>query len=99
MLTFRLSTENVMNLLRFPCAFPSTFLLIIFFSPFRLILPLRPTQTIPFPFFQDYLKSKTGARSVPRVFIGGKCLGGGDETAKAAADGSLKTMLKEVGAL
>merc|ERR1712179_382293 len=28
---------------------------------------------------QDYLKKITGARSVPRVFIHGKCIGGGSE--------------------
>lgn len=29
---------------------------------------------------QDYLKEKTGARSVPRVFINGTFFGGGDDT-------------------
>nr|ACO15525.1 Glutaredoxin-1 [Caligus clemensi] len=29
---------------------------------------------------QDYMKSLTGAKTVPRVFIGGKCIGGGSET-------------------
>lgn len=31
---------------------------------------------------QDYLKTKTGARSVPRVFINGKFFGGGDDTVR-----------------
>lgn len=30
---------------------------------------------------------------VPRVFVNGKCIGGSDETAKAAGDGSLQKML------
>ena len=29
---------------------------------------------------QDYMSQLTGARSVPRVFIGGECIGGGSET-------------------
>lgn len=29
---------------------------------------------------QDYMKEKTGARSVPRVFVNGKFFGGGDDT-------------------
>ena len=45
--------------------------------------------------YQDALKDMTGGRSVPRVFINGKFLGGGDETAAAAADGSLQKLLSE----
>ncbi|CAD5208939.1 unnamed protein product [Bursaphelenchus xylophilus] len=48
---------------------------------------------------QDYLKELTGARSVPRVFINGKFLGGGDDTVAAFKDGSLEVKLKEAGAL
>jgi len=48
---------------------------------------------------QDYMKQLTGARSVPRVFIGGKCIGGGDETMSAHRSGKLQGMLEEVGAL
>ena len=48
---------------------------------------------------QDHMRSLTGARSVPRVFIGGKCVGGGDEVASLDAKGKLKPMLEEVGAL
>lgn len=33
---------------------------------------------------QDYMKQKTGARSVPRVFINGRFFGGGDATVSAA---------------
>jgi glutaredoxin 3 len=48
---------------------------------------------------QDYLKQLTGARSVPRVFINGKFLGGGDETVKAKNDGTLEKLLTEAGAI
>ncbi|XP_013378772.1 glutaredoxin-1 [Lingula anatina] len=42
---------------------------------------------------QDYLCQITGARSVPRVFINGKCIGGGDETVALQKSGKLKGML------
>lgn len=48
---------------------------------------------------QDALLDVTGARSVPRVFVGGKFIGGGDDTARLAASGELAPMLKEVGAV
>nr|ABW04624.1 glutaredoxin [Haliotis diversicolor supertexta] len=43
---------------------------------------------------QDYLGSITGGRTVPRVFINGKFLGGGDETAAADRSGQLKSFLQ-----
>ena len=46
---------------------------------------------------QAYLGQLTGATSVPRVFVGGKCIGGGDDTAAAEASGSLAGLLKELG--
>lgn len=48
---------------------------------------------------QDYLSEKTGARTVPRVFIKGKCIGGGSETRTLKDQGKLVPMLKEAGAL
>ena len=48
---------------------------------------------------QNYMMALTGGRSVPRVFIGGKCIGGGDETASLHKNGMLTTMLKEVRAI
>ncbi|CAE7216949.1 MSRB3, partial [Symbiodinium pilosum] len=44
---------------------------------------------------QDILAGITGARTVPRVFVGGKCIGGGTDTEKLAEDGSLKKMVGE----
>ena len=41
----------------------------------------------------------TGARSVPRVFIGGKSKGGGTDIKKLQDEGKLTPLLKEVGAL
>merc|ERR1712168_1022041 len=43
---------------------------------------------------QDALKEMTGARSVPRVFIDKKCIGGGDETAKLKESGKLEQLVK-----
>ena len=48
---------------------------------------------------QDYLLSVTGGRSVPRVFIGQKFIGGGSEIKAFNESGKLTTMLKEAGAL
>ena len=48
---------------------------------------------------QDALGQMTGARSVPRVFIGGKCIGGGDDTERLSKDGKLKELLEQAGAL
>ena len=46
---------------------------------------------------QNELASRTGARSVPRVFIDGAFIGGGDETAAMAKSGELQKMLEEKG--
>jgi len=48
---------------------------------------------------QDYLQKKTGARSVPRVFVNGKFIGGGDDTVKLEKTGELKQVLEGAGAL
>jgi len=48
---------------------------------------------------QDYMKQITGGRSVPRVFIGGKFIGGGDETMTAHKSGNLQKMLTDAGAI
>ena len=45
------------------------------------------------------MKKKTGGRSVPRVFVGGKFLGGGDETEAAHRSGDLQGLLESAGAL
>jgi hypothetical protein len=46
---------------------------------------------------QDALYEVTGARSVPRVFVGGEFIGGGDDTAAKAASGELAAKLKAIG--
>jgi glutaredoxin 3 len=48
---------------------------------------------------QDYLQQLTGARTVPRVFIGGKFVGGADDTVQLHKDGKLRPMLEQAGAL
>ena len=45
------------------------------------------------------MKKLTGGRSVPRVFIGGQFVGGGDETVAAHRDGKLQALLEAGGAL
>ncbi len=47
-----------------------------------------------FLFLQDALKSLTGKATVPHVFIKGKFIGGGDETASLNASGKLQEILK-----
>jgi len=42
---------------------------------------------------QDYMQEFTGARSVPRVFINGKCIGGGTETRKLHKAGELQAIV------
>ncbi|XP_033751079.1 glutaredoxin-like [Pecten maximus] len=44
---------------------------------------------------QDDLGKLTGARSVPRVFVNGKFIGGGDDTVAKAKNGVLKKLLSE----
>ena len=48
---------------------------------------------------QRVLGEMTGASSVPRVFIAGKCIGGGDDTEKLEREGKLKQLLMDAGAL
>ena len=48
---------------------------------------------------QDYMRQLTGGRSVPRVFIGGECIGGGTETQAADRRGELRGLLEAAGAL
>ena len=45
------------------------------------------------------LASLTGRRTVPNVFIGGKTIGGGDDTVALAQSGELKGLLQSAGAL
>lgn len=48
---------------------------------------------------QDALAELTGARSVPRVFVGGQFIGGGDDTARKASNGELKRLFAAQGLL
>ena len=49
--------------------------------------------------YQDELGKITGARTVPRVFINGKFIGGGDDTAALDKSGDLEKLLREAKAL
>ena len=46
-------------------------------------------------FIQDVLKDITGARTVPRVFVNGNFVGGGDYTVILLDQGKLQLLLKE----
>ena len=48
---------------------------------------------------QDYLEQLTGARTVPRVFIGQECIGGCTDLVNMHERGELLTRLKQIGAL
>jgi len=48
---------------------------------------------------QKALKTITGRRTVPNVFIKGKSIGGGSETAELYQSGKLTEMLQEQGIL
>ncbi|XP_026163622.1 glutaredoxin-1 [Mastacembelus armatus] len=48
---------------------------------------------------QDYFLELTGARTVPRVFIGEECVGGGTDVAALHDSGKLERMLQSIGAL
>ncbi|XP_065100120.1 glutaredoxin-1 [Paramisgurnus dabryanus] len=48
---------------------------------------------------QDYLQQITGGRTVPRVFIGEKCIGGGSDVEGLHNSGKLEGMLQAIGAL
>eukprot|EP01103_Thecamoeba_quadrilineata_P018964 TRINITY_DN7500_c0_g1_i1.p1 TRINITY_DN7500_c0_g1~~TRINITY_DN7500_c0_g1_i1.p1 ORF type:complete len:103 (+),score=14.47 TRINITY_DN7500_c0_g1_i1:40-348(+) len=47
----------------------------------------------------DHLKTVTGARTVPRVFVKSKFIGGCDDTVELHRKGGLVPLLKEAGAL
>ncbi|KAG8521125.1 Glutaredoxin-1 [Galemys pyrenaicus] len=48
---------------------------------------------------QDYLLQLTGARMVPRVFLGKDCIGGCSDLVNTQQNGELLKRLKEIGEL
>ncbi|XP_016426653.1 glutaredoxin-1 [Sinocyclocheilus rhinocerous] len=48
---------------------------------------------------QDCLQQITGARTVPRVFIGEQCVGGGSDVDSLDRSGKLEGMLQAIGSL
>jgi len=46
-----------------------------------------------------YRNDPPGRRTVPNVFVGGKTIGGGDDTKALSDAGKLSKLLKEAGAL
>lgn len=51
------------------------------------------------PDFQDVLEHTTGARTVPRIFIGGRFIGGCDDVLKLVDANLLQGLLKDAGAI
>ncbi|CAF1241249.1 unnamed protein product [Didymodactylos carnosus] len=49
--------------------------------------------------YQQVLGEITSARSVPRIFVAGKCIGGGDDTKALDKKGELEKMLKKADAI
>jgi glutaredoxin 3 len=49
--------------------------------------------------YQNILGKMTNAKSVPRVFIAGECIGGGDDTERLDKNGDLEKQLKKVNAI
>ncbi|UJR13446.1 hypothetical protein I4U23_000460 [Adineta vaga] len=49
--------------------------------------------------YQKVLGRLTDAKTVPRVFIAGECIGGGDETERLDKNGDLEKRLKKVNAI
>uniref|UniRef100_H2ZLA3 Glutaredoxin domain-containing protein n=1 Tax=Ciona savignyi TaxID=51511 RepID=H2ZLA3_CIOSA len=54
-----------------------------------VVLTRRPDA----PLIQDVLLKMTGARTVPRVFVNQKCIGGGYETSALKKEGKLKALV------
>ncbi|DAA19480.1 glutaredoxin-1-like [Bos taurus] len=48
---------------------------------------------------QDYLQQLTGARTVPRVFVGKECIGGCTDLVNIHERGELLTRIKQIEAL
>ncbi|CAM9184097.1 unnamed protein product [Phaeothamnion confervicola] len=48
---------------------------------------------------QSTLARMTGRRTVPNVFVGGKAIGGGDDTEALLRSGELKRLVEEAGGL
>lgn len=65
----------------------------------QAVLCLQLDQRSDGDSLQDYLLELTGGRSVPRVFVDGQFIGGGDDTARLAANGELKSLLAQKGIL
>ena len=49
--------------------------------------------------YQKILGRMTDAKTVPRVFISGECIGGGDDTERLDKNGDLEKRLKKVNAI
>eukprot|EP00397_Hematodinium_sp_SG-2012_P053399 GEMP01063714.1.p1 GENE.GEMP01063714.1~~GEMP01063714.1.p1 ORF type:complete len:116 (+),score=14.01 GEMP01063714.1:39-386(+) len=66
-------------------------------SRYKIIDLEKPDYKFSMASYQDYLRDLTGGRSVPRVFIGGKFIGGGDDVAELQKSGKLVSLLQAAG--
>ena len=57
----------------------------------KIFFPLKDMNAI-----QNALEKKTGARSVPRVFINGHFYGGGDDTVRGVKTGEIQRLVEQV---
>ena len=62
-------------------------------------LKVSMTKLLNSSYVQAYMQQVTGSRTVPRVFIGGECIGGGAETRAEDRSGKLLERLLSAGAL
>ena len=68
-------------------------------KPTRLAVCVQLDERQDGEAIQDYLNQLTGGRSVPRVFVAGKFIGGGDDTVAKQQSGELKQILQKAGAM
>ena len=63
------------------------------------VFELDVSHSKEFDAIMHVLGKMTGGETVPRVFVNGKFIGGGDDTHRLAQNGELKKMLEGIGAL
>nr|KAF6489523.1 glutaredoxin [Molossus molossus] len=80
------------------CRQTKDFLSQLSFKPGALIF-VDITATGDTERIQDYLQQITGARTVPRVFIGQECIGGYTDLMNMHQRGELLMRLRQIGAL
>ncbi|PIO76696.1 Glutaredoxin [Teladorsagia circumcincta] len=57
-------------------------------------IELDERSDLPMDAIQDEFQKRYGSRSVPKVFIGGQFIGGGDDTARLLHSGELERLVQ-----